>query len=376
VKKPGAPFHHAAASISYVLAEGESGLRTATTLWYPAQTKEANVDGERAAVRGKSVSEPHHVQPVPPEWVTELVGPNLPLRDLRPNHETSEDPSIEVKLLDDGQYVLVSTCLLNASQMPAPVLRSAVPRVYRRIQETISRTFARYPVRLWNFIPGIHRPMGEGLTRYMVFNAGRYDAFCHWFSGSSRFSRSLPTSTGVGIEGDDLFVHCLAAPQPGQPEENVRQRPAYRYSRKYGPFPPCFARATRVRMQVSSLLLIGGTASVRGEDSAHIGNIELQLEETCLNLEALVAATVTGAENGGADSSGASVKELRRRIRELRVYYVRPEQADFIRSALANRFTGLRRLEMMRAELCRPELLVEIEAVAVLEDDERGNTPG
>ena len=70
------------------------------------------------------------------------------------------------------------------------------------------------------------------------------------------------------------------------PLENPRQVPAYRYSRRYGLRPPCFARATKFE----STLFIGGTASIIGEDSRHAAAIVAQTEETLSNLRALIAA--------------------------------------------------------------------------------------
>ena len=36
------------------------------------------------------------------------------------------------------------------------------------------------------------------------------------------------------------------------PVENPRQIPAFRYSKRYGPIPPCFARATRIKTPTKS----------------------------------------------------------------------------------------------------------------------------
>ena len=140
----------------------------------------------------------------------------------------------------------------------------------------------------------------------MVFNAGRFAAFADWFRAPqsrsaaqsapvfdrARFHRDIPTATGVGHAGDDLIIHALASALPGRPIENPRQRAAYRYSRKYGPLPPCFARATLVPGTADSQrsLLIGGTASVCGEASVHADDLVAQTAETFRNLDALICA--------------------------------------------------------------------------------------
>jgi len=164
----------------------------------------------------------------------------------------------------------------------------------------------------------------------------------------------------VGTWGEDLVLFCLAAEAPGTPNENPNQVPAYRYSRKFGPLPPCFARSTLVRAAGVSLLLVGGTASIRGEESMHVGHLELQAEETLRNLAALVRSAFGG---DGTDSDLECGVWLDR-LRELRVYHPRLADRGQILTLIQERFRCLKRVELIRAELCRPELLVEIEGVA------------
>jgi chorismate lyase/3-hydroxybenzoate synthase len=195
--------------------------------------------------------------------------------------------------------------------------------------------------------------MGGGMNRYMVFNAGRHDAMKEWLDGTSRFEQRVPTATGVGHRGRDLRIYCLAAGSPGEPIENPRQRPAYRYSERYGPLPPCFARAMLLDLDDTPTLLVGGTASVKGESTVHVGSVYEQLEETFGNLASLISrAAEEGAENSP------------REFVELRVYYVDPADADGIAARVSTRFPNLSRLEMVRADICRADLLVEIEGVA------------
>ena len=84
--------------------------------------------------------------------------------------------------------------------------------------------------------------MGGGLDRYMVFNAGRFDGYAQWLCASDGFGRLLPTASAVGVISDDLVIYCLASDTRGTPVENPRQKPAYKYSQRYGPMPPCFSR--------------------------------------------------------------------------------------------------------------------------------------
>jgi hypothetical protein len=100
-------------------------------------------------------------------------------------------------------------------------------------------------------------------------------------------------------------------------------------------------------------LLVGGTASVRGEDSVHPGRLDLQLQETILNLEAVARA--------GFDARDADALAC---YRQIRVYHPRREDETALRRALSARFPALEAIEFVVADLCRPELLVEIEGLA------------
>lgn len=222
----------------------------------------------------------------------------------------------------------------------------------------MAQTDARYPVRVWGFLPGIHEVLDGGMSRYLAFNSGRHDAYCEWFGGTTGFAHQVPASTAVGHAGEDLFLYCLGADGPGRPTENPRQRPAFRYSTKYGPQPPCFTRATVA--PGDGTLLVSGTASVRGEDSVHALSLEGQLEETFVNLATIARHACKSPGLPGSAVDPASL------FTELRAYYLLDEDASRIRSAVAARFENVRRLEMMQADLCRRELLVEIEGIARL----------
>jgi chorismate lyase/3-hydroxybenzoate synthase len=111
------------------------------------------------------------------------------------------------------------------------------------------------------------------------------------------------------------------------------------------------------------MLLVGGTASVRGEDSVHRDDLSSQLSESFLNVSALIGAA---AGQKATSRSAQKMGRLLGAFRELRVYF--PDRCDArdIESAVRAAFPSLRRLEMLHADLCRSELLVEIEGVADL----------
>lgn len=276
--------------------------------------------------------------PVPPTWVDELLGSGAP--------HNAHHASVEVRV--SGSAARASAHIREAVHLDADALRAQVASAYRAVLASLEQ-IGRHPARFWNFIPDIGAPMIDGLDRYMVFNAGRHDAYAN-------HTGALGTASAVGVNGSDLSIHCLALEQPGTPVENPRQTPAWQYSARYGPLPPCFSRATIVDLAGRRTLLIGGTASVVGEDSRHAGEFDAQVEETLLNLDALIRAAHGHSHHGAA----------LHRLVDLRVYVTSASQAERVREILVNRCPRARTIAVALAQVCRPELLVEVEGVAEL----------
>lgn len=265
-----------------------------------------------------------------------------------------------MEVFDAGDFALVSARLLEAVAMPADVLERRVTDVYGSISKRIGTLAANRPVRLWNHIPSIHQRLDAARDRYMVFNAGRFRAFENWYGGAEAFGREVATASGVGHDGRELVVHCLSAKEPGTAVENPRQIAPHRYSARYGPLPPCFARATV--LAGPKLILVGGTASIRGEDSLHMTSLQMQMAETLTNL----ASVVQAAHAKSALGEDIVEAEWLKRYREVRAYYPRSTDGEWLEAQARAAFGGECRVEMRRAALCRAELLVEIEGVARL----------
>lgn len=282
------------------------------------------------------------LRPEPPAWVGHLFG--------EPRAAVPEAASSAHVLTGcrNGKFTLVSAAALEPTENTASAFADAVASVYRSIGRELSRQ-NRHAVRIWNFVPDIQGPIPGAGDRYMAFNLGRFAAYCEWFGGPASFQTTLPTSSAVGIGDRGVWVHVLAADTPGTPVENPRQIPSYRYSRRYGVRPPCFARATFV----GSRLLIGGTASILGEHSRHVGDIRAQTRETFRNLAALIAA--------GAPSGFHKPLEL---LQSLRVHVRDVESAPAVQTILDQLVPQVSDIEFVQATLCRKELLVEIEGVA------------
>jgi enamine deaminase RidA (YjgF/YER057c/UK114 family) len=288
--------------------------------------------------------------PLPPAWVEALLGPS-------PTVSRTDIADGTVVVRTGATFTHVAVTMPQAHGLAPEVLHARVRDAYLAVAATLNAQ-QRHPVRFWNFVPHIHTPSGPGLDRYMIFNGGRFAACEHWHGSPNDFDHTLASASGVGVLGESLAIHCLAAVDAGEPVENPRQVPAYKYSRRYGPRPPCFARATRLARPVDGAwwLLVAGTASIRGELTVHVGDVDAQTIETLDNLDALLAAAEVKRGHRGA----------RARFTSLRVYIVRPDDLAVVRDRIEQRYGAIQDVDFAQAELCRTDLLVEIEGIAEL----------
>lgn len=281
----------------------------------------------------------------PPPWVMAKFASTC--------FEAQTAADLLVRAAGGGDGSLVSVCVENAGDLTGDTFRRATIDAYTALLDRVELMHARHPVRFWNFLPSIHRNMGAGGDCYMVFNEGRFAAFDTRYRGRGGFDQNVATASAVGHASHDLVIHCLASERPGRHLGNPRQVPPHHYSARYGPLPPCFARATVAAIRSDeALLLVGGTASIRGEESQHIGDLPRQVDETLQNLSSLIQS-----------AAGDAAPPLSR-FRQLRVYHPRPADANWLTRRLRSEFPNVARLELLRADLCRSELLVEIEGVA------------
>lgn len=298
--------------------------------------------GHRSAGPGRGI--PIRV----PDWVKEMIAGADGCGQDHPVGVASEMRVTE-RTAQDARWVAVE--LPGARAWTAEELRRGAQRAYAMHRRIAGDVW--HPVRIWNFIPGITEPLQDGLDRYKAFNLGRHDEVHTWFGDERREFEGLPAATGVGHAGDDLVIHMLMLREPPAMVENPRQRPAFRYTKLYGPKPPCFSRASIVEHSGQRAMLIAGTASILGETSAHRDLARDQVLETLANLEALIRSVVH-------DES-----EALSRLDHVRAYSPDPANDAMIRKELTRRLSG-RPFELVRADLCRAELIVEIEGTASL----------
>jgi chorismate lyase/3-hydroxybenzoate synthase len=295
--------------------------------------------------------------PAPPSWV----------RDLFQNGASEQasaagDSELCITRASEASGLhFVEAVVPGAMLLDDRAFRLAVEQIYIGIWRVL-RSRLLFPLRFWNYVPNINRRRPGTTSRYEVFNVGRYLGFAVWHRGRD-FARLLPAASAVGHRGGDLVVQALAARSSGEPIDNPRQVSPYRYSRRYGPLPPCFARATRFGpwRGHERVAIVSGTASIVGEDARHPALLDGQLREIFSNLAAISDA----ASESAVERSSFRAPEGRAlsRYRQLRTYVVRRGDQERVLESIKACFPELEGVELVAADLCRPELLVEVEGL-------------
>jgi enamine deaminase RidA (YjgF/YER057c/UK114 family) len=221
-------------------------------------------------------------------------------------------------------------------------------------------------VRTWFYLGGITEPEVGG-QRYKELNRARTDFYRHIpFHCSSLTGNNAggvyPASTGIGVSGRGLVASCMALETNRDdicllPLENPQQTPAYAYHSKHSPQSPKFSRAVALVLGDYVTTWVSGTASIVDSESCYLGDPEKQTEQTIDNIERLIAADNFASH--GVKGAGASLRDLAK----VRVYLKRAEDLAKCRAVCERRFGPVPAIYAV-ADVCRPELLVEIEGVA------------
>jgi hypothetical protein len=290
--------------------------------------------------------------PQPPAWALAMGEGEVVHRRV-----DGRGGAFEVIIRTGSEASLVCVAMVGVDHWTVESLETAVAEMIGATLEGLRGTACPEPVRLWNFLPGICAPVGDGLDRYRVFNRARHQVFEKWFGECTVREGALPTASCVGHHGRSIAIHALGMRAPALALENPRQVPAFAYSLKFGPKPPCFSRAGLVHCAGRRLLLVAGTASVRGEESVHAGSLEAQCRETVINLETVISAGRAAASPAGAPESSSAFDGLL----ASRIYYRNLPDLDRLSALLPTDLLACLEVEFVHADICREELLVEIE---------------
>jgi chorismate lyase / 3-hydroxybenzoate synthase len=244
----------------------------------------------------------------------------------------------------------IAESAIDASSESGALLH-ATEIAYQEIFDLLNETGHGQLIRIWNYLPRINE-QADGDERYRHFNSARQTAFRN--SGRD-IKGAVPAACALGSpSGSPLSIYFLAARRPPKAIENPRQTSAYHYPPKFGKHSPIFSRACVWGEVRESKLFVSGTASIVGHETLHAGDVVAQTRETVANIAALI-----NEANRTVGASRFSWEGLM-----LKVYVRNPVSLPAIEHVLAE-LPPPASIVYLQADVCRQDLLVEIEAVGI-----------
>lgn len=219
-------------------------------------------------------------------------------------------------------------------------------------------------IRQWNYIEDIVQIEGveQEQQNYQVFNDVRSSYY-----DKGAFENGYPAATGIGMDTGGVIIGFIAISPSEQvlvkPIQNPGQIDAHRYSKNvlkgtskeaFGEkHSPKFERAKLVTIGSDHYIFMSGTASILGEKTIHVGDVEKQTLTTIENIYELFSK-----EN--QESAGLEFDVSKIRFSHLRVYVKYKKDIPLVKEICQSRLHSNSSLFLI-SDICRKDLLVEIE---------------
>lgn len=304
-------------------------------------------------------------RPLVGELVLEMHAVELPFNGTVAYKIEGSTNYIEIE--EDGQRELIIGCLLGKAT--GTTIAGQSGHIFRKIGRILEK--GRYEisqiVRQWNYIERITHCRGEH-QHYQDFNDARshFYALADWKDG-------YPAATGIGTQCGGVLIDLnVIKPKDGifysVPLDNELQVAAHVYSQEVligaedklfcQKTTPKFERAKAVVGKENGVVYISGTAAIRGEASLEGVGVLVQTGITMENINFLISEK--NLNKVGISSRGGC------KLQMLRVYLKNPDDVTAVKVYMESLFTGIP-VSYLLADVCRDELLVEIEGIATFE---------
>ncbi len=243
-----------------------------------------------------------------------------------------------------------SSCKINSSKA-----FEALHEIFRQAQFPLNSI-----VRQWNYLEDILGFDGKE-QRYQEFNDIRSEIY------GDAFDRcGYPAATGIGMNRGGVIIEFVAVKSDeaiSKAVDNPRQIAAHDYSEKVLVGEECvlkstpkFERARYLEFLNKKMVFISGTASITGEKTVGVDDPVEQTEVTIQNMQRLYSPEIL---------NGLSDGKLKARYGHARVYVKNRKDFHAIKKTFKSHYGDLPVVYII-ADICRPDLLVEIEGKVIL----------
>ncbi|MEA1890478.1 MAG: hypothetical protein U9N50_11935 [Pseudomonadota bacterium] len=226
-------------------------------------------------------------------------------------------------------------------------IETVTQNIYQQINRLQQELNFPQMIRVWNYLSAINRH-DDGMERYQSFCVGRHQAI----DTSRGFESHLPAATAVGTHDANVLVYFIAARENGLQIENPLQVSAFDYPARYAPKSPAFSRAMVKQWGESKHLYISGTASILGHETRHKNRLLEQLDECLNNMDVLITEADKHADIDIRDISD---------LTGIKLYLRHQKDLEAVVSHIRNRAGDRVHVLVLHADICREDLLLEIE---------------
>ncbi len=302
-----------------------------------------------AGVTGDAMPVASHVQQPPTAagqifevQVFVLVPNSDETAGVTPTEQTNNGPPGKIVRLGKCRHLDARAFIGRGSNgKPLDTFRAQSDEMFDAMGRFLAENGTSFPhvLRTWCYLADIDRD-------YAQFNLSRNAFF------EREAVKRLPASTGIwaGLhpQGTLCATDLYALLDPEHAEIALMHTPTLNEADEYG---SAFARGMMVDLPEKKVLYISGTASVdEVGDTVHIGDSEKQIERMLLNVKELLAP------------HGATFRDLVQVIT-----YLKSAEDDALFRRIWHQWDGEGIPNtVVEAGVCRPNLLCELEAIAVL----------
>ena len=265
-------------------------------------------------------------------------------------------------LLGNGEEQMIFVEGVVSSDFSASVAEQS-----REVFGKLENILAKYDysvddiVRQWNYIGNIVN-YRLGKQNYQEFNDARTIYY-----NKGLWGNGYPAATGIGASFEGVIVSCIAFKNSSRraiyPIDNPLQVAAHIYSKSVliddavnaTKSTPKFERAKLIVTSRGVCCFVSGTAAIRGEQSVDACSVAEQTIRTIENIECLVSK-----EN--LLRSGCKPYDLK--YAKLHIFVKHAEDFESVRAEVAKVYPQVA-VTYSVADVCRSELLVEIEGILI-----------
>lgn len=265
--------------------------------------------------------------------------------------------------------IVVASDLCQDSQS-RDILQQSI-RAFEQLQAILLQEGMEFSdiIRQWNYIEQITAEISNDNAfsqHYQIFNDVR-----SMYYQRADFGNGFPAATGIGMDHGGIIVDFMAAKFTNDSLvvglKNPVQLDAYHYSKQvlaenhaladFCQTTPKFERAKAIITPEGKWIFVSGTAAITGEESMAESSVEHQTGLTIQNILHLIS--LENLNTHGIHSV------TRVKLHYLRAYVKYKQDIPMVLDICKKHFPDIP-IACVVADVCRPELLVEIEGLADL----------